>query len=126
MWDYRAALVEVHDGDTIVALIDQGLSGRQEEALRLLDVWAPELADPGGAETTEFVRGWFASVEARRRWPLEVWTVPTTRKVEPTERRTLTRYEAIVLNIATRASLNEAVRGFLAGHPEWGGGTGST
>lgn len=125
MWDYRAALIEVHDGDTIIALIDQGLSGRQEEPLRLLNVWAPELSQPGGAETTEFVRGWLAAVDRDRRWPLEVWTVPTVRKVEPTERRTLARYEATVLNIATRASLNEAVRVFLAGHPEWGGGTGS-
>jgi hypothetical protein len=35
------------------------------------------------------------------------------------------RYAADVRDIVTQRSLNDTVREFLAGHPEWGGGIGS-
>jgi hypothetical protein len=125
MWNYRAAVLDVLDGDTVRALIDTGLHGRQQEDLRLKDVWAPEKRQTGGPETTEFVRGWLAACDVRRRWPIEVDTEPNTNP-EPDEQRSFVRYIAEVRNIATGQSLNEAVRGFLTAHPGWGGGVGST
>jgi hypothetical protein len=124
MWNYRATILEVVDGDTVRTLIDQGLHGRQQEDLRLVDVWAPESGHPGGTETEMFVRGWMASLDKSRRWPIEVDTVPNTRP-EPEERRSFVRYAADVRDIVTQRSLNDTVREFLAGHPEWGGGIGS-
>lgn len=124
MWDYRAAILDVHDGDTVTALVDQGLHGRQEEDLRLKDVWAPELHQPGGPETAEFVRGLVASLDKTRRWPVLVNTEPNTNP-EPSERRSFVRYIATIHDIATGRSLNDTIRQFLAGHPEWPGGVGA-
>jgi endonuclease YncB( thermonuclease family) len=124
MWNYRAAVLEVLDGDTVRLLVDTGYHGRQEEDHRLKGVWAPEKNQPGGSETAEFVRGWLASLDRARRWPLEVDTEPNSNP-EPDERRSFTRYIAEVRNIATGRSLNEDIRTFLAGHPEWPGGVGA-
>lgn len=122
MWDYRAQLVKVDDADTLVILADQGFSGRQEEAIRLADVSAPELRDPGGPESKAFTEAWLALLPVRR-WPLYVMTEPNTNP-EPTERRSFVRYIGTVYDYADRRRcLNIELAAFLAGHPEWGSGT---
>jgi hypothetical protein len=121
MWEYRAAIVRIHDGDTLFLLIDQGLHGRQEEPIRLEHVSAPELSDPGGVETLAYVREWCDRLRAGLRWPLLVNTVPNTNP-EPDERRTFVRFLGTIRDIAAFRNLNDDVRAFLATHPEWGSG----
>lgn len=131
MWDYRAALVKPHDGDTFRVLADTGFAGRQEVDVRLLDVHAPELGEPGGTETARFVNTWLthaATVQPGCRWPLYVLT-STTGTAEPGQRRTFTRYLAQVWRFDQRPdsdrpgpSLNDTLRRFLADHPQWGPG----
>lgn len=124
MWTYRAAILAVLDGDTVRALIDTGFHGRQEEDLRLAGVWAPESHQPGGEQAAGVVRGWVAALDPRLRWPVEIVT-SLNKRLEPDERRTFTRYVVEIRSIASGASLNEAVRSFLVGHPEWGTGVGA-
>lgn len=120
MWEYRAAPLRVIDGDTIVILADTGFGGRQEEHIRLLDVLAPELNEPGGPEAKQYVIDWMAQLPAVR-WPLLVRTQPNTNP-EPTERRTLTRYLATVVQLGTDRVLNADVGDYLNAHPEWNSG----
>lgn len=122
MWEYRAASVRVIDGDTLRLLIDVGFSVRVEEDVRLLDVHAPELSEAGGLETSTYVEEWISQIDPRRRWPLIVHTSPTA-VLEPTERRSFTRWLARVWRIdAIAPSLNADITTFLTGHPEWGPG----
>lgn len=119
MWEYRANLVRVIDGDTLVILLDLGVSVRAEEHIRLVDVRAPEMSQPGGLETREYVKARMTQLPPLR-WPLTVRTVPNTNP-EPDERRTLVRYLGTVLALPGY-SLNADVNSFLAEHPEWGTG----
>ena len=48
LWRYRAKLLRVVDGDTMIVLADTGFMGRHEVRIRLHDVWAPELKAEGG------------------------------------------------------------------------------
>lgn len=123
MWEYRAALVAVHDGDTITVEIDQGFGGRQEESVRLIGVSAPELTDLGGAQARAFTESWCRTADmAGLRWPLVVTTVPTTGR-EPRERRSFVRYLGTVRDAtAAGRTLNTELAAYLAGHPEWGPG----
>jgi hypothetical protein len=121
MFDYRAQLVNVADGDTLTILADQGFSGRQEEAIRLAGVSAPELRDPGGPECAAFTQAWMGQLQLRR-WPLYVMTEPNTNP-EPVERRSFVRYIGTVYDYADRRRcLNSDLAAFLAQHPEWGSG----
>ncbi|SRR6266540_1880198 len=126
MWEYRASVLSVVDGDTLRTLWDQGRHTYGQEDVRLLDVWAPELREPGGPETKEFVSSWCA--EAARanfpltlRWPILIHTEINS-LVEPEEKRTFTRYVADVWFIDKSRHLNADVRTFLLSHPEWGKG----
>lgn len=135
---FRAYLTKEHDGDSFWTMCDTAGDQRWEPELRLLDVHAPELNDPGGVETTAYVNGWLRTASARtptRRWPLWVETV-LTRAYEPTMKMTFTRYLATVwtyddanawpqsTEARTELSLNFAVTAFLAlpEHSGWGGG----
>lgn len=127
MFDNRARLTRPHDGDSFWVLVDTGYRQRYEPELRLLDVYAPELRQLGGLETTEFINDWFRGTDARRSWPLYVQTVKT-RVFEPDERKTLDRYLATVWRYGeetTGVSLNQAVNAFLAQHPDWPRGSGA-
>lgn len=121
MWDYRADLLRVIDGDTIVVLLDQGFHGRREEELRLVGVYAPELREPGGKECKEFVITWMSTYCSDIAWPLLITTVKNT-NIEPGERRSFTRYLANIRTINQSRNLNEDIIAFLSHHPEWGPG----
>lgn len=120
MWEYRAALVRVLDGDTARLLIDCGYSVRTEQDIRLLDVSCPELAEPGGVQCVRFAIQWLADAP-RLKWPLVVTTSPT-QVAEPTERRSFVRYLGTVEDTTGR-SLNGDLNTYLTEHPEWGHGT---
>lgn len=132
MWDCRAQLVKMHDGDTFTVLADTMFSQRCDVQLRLLNVYAPELKDPGGLETTDFVNTWLMEamlVQPILRWPIYLKTV-RTQVYEPNQKMTFTRYLATVWRydptkdgaVDGLPSLNDAVNAFLAQHPEWGPG----
>jgi endonuclease YncB( thermonuclease family) len=121
MFQYRAALSRVIDGDSAYLLVDVGFGARVEVEVRLVDVRAPERRQPGGPDTATFVSNWFTSVASGRRWPLYVETQQTA-VYEPTQRLTFTRYLATVWPFDQRGpdeSLNALVRQYLSGHPEW-------
>jgi len=42
MYEYKAKLVRVIDGDTIVVMVDLGFNVHTKESIRLLNTWAPE------------------------------------------------------------------------------------
>jgi len=122
MWDYRAKCKRVLDGDTLILLIDQGLSSRQQESIRLLNVSAPEMSQPGGIDTRLFVMNWLEHWNlSLLEWPLYVVTEKNT-NIEPDEKRTFTRYVAKVYDINKKSCLNDDINAFLASHPEWGSG----
>lgn len=121
MWEYRAALVRVVDGDSLYVECDTGFGGRQEEEIRLLGVSAPERYQAGGLESRDFMTAWLGQLPARR-WPILAVTVPNT-SLEPLERRTFTRYLATIYDLADRSRcLNADLSVFLSQHPEWGTG----
>jgi hypothetical protein len=98
-----STLLEVHDGDTVRLSIDNGFGSRAVEWIRLEDVWAPELSEPGGAQARAACATWF-DVHA----PDRVVSVTTYRSATPLElrfRQSFTRYIGVVTSRAG-ASLN--------------------
>lgn len=135
---YRAYLTKPHDGDSFWVMYDAGCEARVEPELRLADVHAPELivriprvGQPGGTDTRQFVADWLATAKTAamaRRWYLWV-AIAMTSTLEPSDRRTFTRYVAKVWSIVDcpewgkapidSLSLNSAITTYLSGHPEW-------
>ncbi len=125
MWDYRAKCMSVHDGDTVTMLMDTGFHGRQEEHIRLFQVFAPELSQPGGPETRQFVLNWMSTWQlATAQWPLYVVTEKNS-STEPQEIQTLARYVGTIWDVHKKNCLNNEINVFLTGHPEWGHGIGA-
>lgn len=134
MWDYRARRSDKprtgkgDDGDTILMVIDLGMGTFAEEPIRLKGCFAPETGQPGGKEAARFLALALEEIEegatARKaRWPFLVVTEPNA-SPEPDERRSFVRYIGTLFAMDTGENINAAVIHFLAGHPEWGGGTG--
>ena len=124
IWQARIPLdtEPVHDGDTIRLELDLGFNQRGVYPLRLRDVFAPELKQPGGEETREFVRVWL-NRNADIGWPFMVETFRTKGGRDLT---TLERYVAIVWPQSADhlLSLNVATINFLLHRPDWSGGVG--
>ena len=118
MWDRRARIPENHDGDTITAELDQGFGDTKTITVRLAGVFAPELKQPGGPETTAFVHDWVTS-RSSGSWPFVCTTVRTRTDHEV---ETLGRYVAYITCGAE--SLNDAITEFIAARG-YGGGIGS-
>src|SRR5258706_9501064 len=113
MFDYRARCQSVHDGDTVTMLMDTGFHGRQEEHIRLLGVFAPELSQAGGHETKQFVldwvNKWFNNLII---WPFYIVTEKNT-TTEPQEIQTLARYIGTIWDINKKSCLNNEINAFL-------------
>lgn len=125
MWDKRARLLRVIDGDTIEVLLDQGFRDTKEIDVRLLGVWAPEMREPGGPETKAFVQEWFRREEAATGG--KVWSVVVTTMRMPVadkEQQTFDRYVCTVTSMDGSRSLNVAVSQYVA-EQGYGGGSGS-
>jgi hypothetical protein len=127
VWEYRARSLKVLDGDTVRLLVDLGFYTFRRIDLRLLEVGAPELHEPGGVETRDYVEQWIHDAGAGLDWPLLIRT-QITKLVEPTERQSFTRYIGDILDhldVFDRDGrhLNADLRAYLAEHPEWGPGS---
>lgn len=121
MWDKRAKLIRVKDGDTLIAVLDQGFGETTELDLRLFGVWAPESSQKGGPETKAFVEKWFASLPETK-WPFIVTTVRM--KYTDKEQMSFSRYIGIVTSIDGSQNLNLDIQQFVIDH-KYPGGTGS-
>ena len=121
MWDKRAKLLRVKDGDTVVVVLDQGFGDSKEVDIRLLGVWAPESNQTGGKETKEFVEGWFAKLPSIE-WNFVVTTVRM--KTVDKEQKTFDRYVGFVTSQDGTDNLNTEVMEFIHSRG-YGGGTGS-
>jgi len=123
MFEYRARLLKIIDGDTLRLECDVGFYVRAEIDVRLKDVWAPELSQSGGQETRTWVAEWLEANTQVKRWPIWVQTEINTLS-EPTEVRSFVRYVGTVRAIdGPLTTLNDAVNSYLARHPEWTKGT---
>ena len=103
-----ATLVTVHDGDTVRLSIDNGFGSRAVEWIRLEDVWAPELSEPGGALARDLCIAWFVAHA-----PDQVVSVTTYRTSTPLELRFRQSFTRYIGQIASRAgeSLNAHLTG---------------
>lgn len=94
-WSWPIAkLEEIHDGDTVKLRISCGFDIWAVHWIRLKDVWAPEVNDPGGPEATADCTGWF-----REQAPdgyVQVTTFRTSAPLEIRFRQSFTRYIGIV------------------------------
>ena len=118
---WRIKPLELHDGDTLRALVDRGLDDQSTVAIRLKDVYAPELYQAGGRETRDYVLGWLTDHGDGTDWPLALETFRTPRSdVDVT---TLSRHVGVVTD-AAGASLNADVQAFVRSNG-YSGGVGS-
>lgn len=119
MWDRRAQVADIKDGDTIVAILDQGFGDTKQISVRMLGVFAPELKQPGGPECRQFVIDWIAK-QGPLKWP---FVVTTARTRTDHEVETFGRYVGTVTSLDGTDNLNLAVMSFVAANG-YGGGTG--
>lgn len=114
MWDYRASVLKVKDGDTLRVLLDRGFDETKAIDLRLLDTWAPEKDEPGGPETRAFVEEWLNSRDQNKGlWPFVV-TLQRTKSGDR-EVTTLGRYVG-TLATPEGEKLNSVVDFFVIAH----------
>lgn len=111
----------VHDGDTIWLQLDRGFRDHSIRDLRLYGVYAPELSQPGGAETRAFVLRWLNERRAllAAGWPLAVDTLRV--RDNSHEQQTLARYLAIVWSADRSACLNDDITAFVVAQGYSGG-----
>lgn len=124
MWDYRAKILSVHDGDTAKLLIDTGFRFATTQNIRLKGVFAPELKQTGGVETTAYFTSLVTQQNAKQlEWP---WRVVTERlKNDTSEVTTLERYVATIYYIDDSSkSVNSLIEDFITsrGYPSGIGG----
>lgn len=92
LWRYRARPIRVIDGDTIVVEADTGFYGRHEVHIRIADLNAPELNEPGGEEAAIRLR---QAIDSPSEWSLRV--VTRQRETVVSEVRSFERYVGDVL-----------------------------
>ena len=121
MWDKRAQVLAVHDGDTLpVVVIDQGFGDAKKINLRLDGVFAPELSQAGGPECRDFVTSWVAARKGTATWPFVV----TTRMIRSQEHEVTTLGRIVGTLTQGQDSLNADIAAFVAASG-YAGGTGS-
>lgn len=114
MYNYQAAVSRVTDGDTVRFLIDMGMYVRTEQAIRLKDVFAPELSTPEGKVARDSVILWLAEHlhSVGKTWP---YTIDTEK-----DKQTFNRFVGEVKCAACGNSLNASLR--LLGYTDQGTG----
>lgn len=125
MHDRRAQYIDNHDGDNASMILDQDFGDTKLIEVRFAAVFAPELSEPGGVETKEYVTRWFqrAAVGAPySRWPYIVTTLRMKRTDR--EQKTLDRYVGTIESWNRIMNLNHDVSQFISENG-YGGGTGS-
>lgn len=125
MHDRPAKYVSNHDGDTVTVILDQDFYDNKQINLRLANVWAPELHQPGGEDVRAFVFKWFVDrVQAAPHdaWPFMVYTHQTPKGDR--ELKTFDRYVATVMTFDEKQSLNADVMKYIL-EKGYSGGTGA-
>jgi hypothetical protein len=113
MWDRRAKVLTVKDGDTLRVVLDQGFGDAKTIDLRLLGTFAPEHDEPGGPETREFVETWLNEHDPDGdEWPFVVTTARV--RAGTHEVTTLGRYVGTLTAFDGYSSLNEDINAFVA------------
>ena len=74
MWEYRAKLIKVIDGDTLDMEIDVGFHGRQIERVRLLGVNTPERGQIDWQFAIETTKDWLVDWQYMGEWPFTIRT----------------------------------------------------
>lgn len=120
MHDRRAQYIANYDGDSVVMMLDQDFYDTKTINIRLANVWAPELREPGGVEVREFVRTWFRAYDVQK-WGFRVITHKTKTDREV---MTLGRYVADITTVDGRFCLNSDVMRFIV-EENFTGGIGS-
>ena len=98
-------------------ILDYGRGIHQEVELRLANVWAPEMNQPGGPEVQRFISEWFTSRLVAPQWNFVVWSLRMKRADR--EQMTFNRYVATVHPIYqlhpedTLESVNAAVMRYI-------------
>ena len=111
MWDKRAKVLSIHDGDTLTMLLDQGFGQTTEIQVRLLGVFAPELKQVGGEDCHKFVSDWVEKNAFGYKWPFIVTTVRGARSDKETS--TLGRFVGIIETIDHHNNLNADIQGYV-------------
>lgn len=100
LWRFRAQPIRAVDGDSLIVLADTGFNGRHEVNIRIADLNAPELDEPGGKDAANKL-SLFINRHAFHphefpvsSWPLRVVTRQRERVVS--EVRSFERYVADV------------------------------
>lgn len=92
LWRFRGWPQRIIDGDTFVAMIDTGFSGRHEGHIRIADLLAPELHQSGGPEAQALLAT--ALISGPREWSLRI--VTRQRETVVSEVRSFERWVADV------------------------------
>lgn len=58
MYEYRAEVIRVVDGDTLALMVDLGCDVRVALTVRLNGINCPERGTPQGNDATDYVRAW--------------------------------------------------------------------
>lgn len=110
MYDRPARYVSHHDGDTITLLIDQGFYDRKQIDVRLANVWAPELNEPGGNEVRGYLGFVIHSVPVEE-WPFVVHFHKTKTGKDI---KSFDRYVATVMIKDGNNSLNSLIMQYIS------------
>lgn len=121
MWDKRARITDVHDGDTVTVYQDDGRDEFATLRLRLFGTYAPELSQTGGTDVRDYAASW-VKARAIGDWPFVV--VSIRNKSNTHEETTLGRYVAMVWTADLSECLNVAVSAYVKAKG-YGGGTGA-
>ncbi len=102
-WTYGCRLVRVIDGDTVVMDIDNGFRNREQHAIRLVDVNAPEMFSGDdrehGKRIRQMVIEWFDRQPVTQTFPFIIQTLA--------DRQTFNRYIGTIWSRDTGESLNQ-------------------
>ena len=100
LWRFRAQPLRIIDGDTMVVLTDTGFRGRHEVHIRIANLNAPELHEPGGLAAQIRLKD---AVSWLTGWPLRI--VTQQRETVVSEVKSFERYIAEVFVMAAGGEL---------------------
>lgn len=103
MYEYRASVLRVVDGDTLDMSVDLGFRVYQQMRLRLLGVDTPERGQPGYAEAMRFVEDWV--------WKAGVYVLVETRKDKADKYGRYLAVVRVLVEAVPTQSLNDALLG---------------
>lgn len=118
----RIKPINVHDGDNVKVIVDRGGPNETREIwdIRLKDVFAPEIGQPGSQECKLFVQNWLATHVDGSDWPyiLETFRTPKSDQLD----MTFKRFVGVIID-KDMFTLNAAIQKFITDNG-YGGGIG--